>query len=99
MSISRHAVIPPVQDRGLSASSSPFLVTGETVRAEKSFQGEGEAESGIFQDYFVCRPKQVDCIGHFFSAGQGRVKVNLGQVTVRPVSRFVPESGKEGHAL
>ena len=83
MSISRHAVIPPAQDRGLSASSSPFLVTGETVRAEKSFQGEGEAESGIFQDYFVRHSKPVNCIGHFFSVGQGRVTLNLGQVTAR----------------
>ena len=79
MSISRHAVIPPVQDRGLSASSSAAVQHGDN-----SFQGvEGEAESGIFQDYFVRRPKPVNCIGHFFSVGQGRVSLNLGQVTVR----------------
>jgi len=75
VSISRHAVIPPSQDRGLSASSSAAVQHGDN-----SFQGvEGEAESGIFQDYFVRRPKPVDCIGHFFSVGQGRVKVNFGQ--------------------
>lgn len=92
MSISRHAVIPPAQDRGLSASSSAAVQHGDN-----SFQGvEGEAESGIFQDYFVRRPKAVDCIGHFFSVGQGRVSLNLGQVTVRSLcTNLVHERGFE----
>ena len=90
MSISRHAVIPPAQDRGFSASPSSAVQHGDN-----SFQGvEGEAESGIFQEHYTRRPKRVDCIGHFFSVGQGRVSLNLGQVTVRPLcTNLVHERG------
>jgi len=35
----------PAVLRGFSVASSPFLVTGKTVRAEKSFQGEGATKS------------------------------------------------------
>lgn len=90
MSISRHAVIPPAQDRGLSASSSVAVQHGDN-----SFQGvEGEAESGVFQDYYTRRSKRVDCIGHFFSVEQGRVTRNLGEVIVRSLrTNLVHERG------
>lgn len=90
MSISRHAVIPPAQARGFSASSSAAVQHGDN-----SFQGvEGEAESGVFQDYYIRRPKRVDCIGQFFSVEHGRVSLNLGQVTVRSLrTNLVHERG------